>query len=176
MAKPKDLTNRTFGRLTAISITIERWNGKVVWFCKCSCGVGILVPSASLLCGNTRSCGCFKLQVARERGRSSATHGHTKNGRATPEWRLWHAIRNRCQNTNNRDFALYGGRGITVCDRWNDSFENFLADVGFKPAPNLSLDRINNNGNYEPGNVRWATVKQQINNRRPRSEWRKLHL
>jgi hypothetical protein len=70
-----------------------------------------------------------------------------------------------------RDFRLYGARGVIVCDRWRDSFENFLADVGFKPLPNLSLDRIDNSGNYEPGNVRWATQKEQINNRRPRSEW-----
>lgn len=170
MAHPKDLTGKQFTRLTALRRTDEKAGGKYLWICLCQCGREVLVASSSLLIGNTRSCGCLKLEMARKRGRASKTHGHTINGTATTEWRLWHAMRNRCQNPSNKDFKYWGARGIKVCDRWQ-TFENFLADVGLKPHPSLSLDRIDNDGNYEPGNVRWATAKQQVANRRPRSEW-----
>jgi len=97
-------------------------------------------------------------------GRAHTTHGHTRNGE-TPTYYIWCAMQRRCFNANTKDYPNYGGRGITVCDRWRQ-FENFLADMGERPQ-GLSIDRFpNNDGNYEPGNVRWATPKEQANNRR----------
>lgn len=98
-------------------------------------------------------------------GDQSKTHGMTY----TSEYTTWLSMKDRCLRTKNKKYKDYGGRGITVCERWRDSFENFLADMGRKPSANLSIDRINNDGNYEPGNCRWATQLEQVRNRRPRS-------
>lgn len=94
------------------------------------------------------------------------THGHAARGKRSPTWNAWRAMINRCTYPSQQSYPRYGGRGITICERWRDSFENFLADVGEKPGPEYSLGRIDNDGNYEPGNVRWETVDQQIGNRR----------
>lgn len=91
-------------------------------------------------------------------------HGDTRGGRISPEYRIWRGIKTRCLNPSDHSYPGYGGRGITICDRWRDSFEDFLADVGRRPSPKHSIDRINNDGSYEPGNVRWATpTEQQLN-------------
>lgn len=102
-------------------------------------------------------------------------HGHTSGGRS-PEFRCWLGMRIRCHYPNKREWKWYGGRGITVCERWRQSFENFLADMGPKPSPEHTLDRINNDGNYEPGNCRWATEDEQRANKRPRSVYPKRDL
>lgn len=152
------MIGRRFGRLTAMEPTEERVNRSVVWLCKCDCGQEKRVSRLCLVTGKVRSCGCLNRESAT---RTSTTHGMHD----TPEWHAWKDMKARCLNPNLANFHNYGGRGITVCERWL-RFENFIADVGRRPSPLHSLDRIDNDGNYEPGNVRWATAKQQSANKR----------
>lgn len=159
----RDLTGHRYGRWSVVSFS-GRLNAKhnCIWLCRCDCGNTGEVPSNNLRGGDSKSCGCWQ----RERVKAQAIHNETRRGLKTPEYRLFADIHQRCGNPNNPSWKHYGGRGIRVCERWN-SFSNFLADVGRRPTPDHSLDRYpNNNGNYEPGNVRWATREQQIKNRR----------
>lgn len=131
------------------------------WLCRCDCGVALTVDAANVKAGYTQSCGCLK----HERNVNqpySRTHGMNK----TPEHRAWSSMIQRCTNEKQDSFADYGGRGITVCERWLRSFEAFFINVGPRPSPAHTLDRKDTNGNYEPGNVRWATRAQQAQNRR----------
>lgn len=131
------------------------------WACKCDCGAVTNVSGRALGGGLTKSCGCLNSE---NRAKNRLTHG----GSYTPEFRAWAGMIYRCYNaTSNASFPDYGGRGIRVCDEWRDDFAAFLAHVGPRPSPKHSIDRYpNNDGNYEPGNVRWATREQQIANRR----------
>ena len=164
----KNLIGQVFGRLTVVKDSGERdpLRSYVLWLCKCSCGKRCLARSQVLLNGTKRSCGCLYAESLKTR-RNRLRHGEsTGDGRDTPEYHAWQGLKGRCLNPSNEDFAHYGGRGIKVCARWQSSYENFLADMGRKPSPEHSLDRINNDGNYEPGNCRWATYTEQNNNRR----------
>lgn len=158
-AKRIELEGQRFGRLTVIEpaekIKGRQWQYRVV----CDCGTERIIFGTNLRSGYTTSCGCLRRE---ETGKRFATHGHS-NPR-TPTYTSWMSMRMRCNNPNAPKYSIYGGRGITICDHW-DSFENFLADMGERPE-GTTLDRVNPDGNYEPANCRWATVKEQNNNKR----------
>jgi hypothetical protein len=158
----KDLTDKVFGRLTVLgySKTIGK---RAYWNCLCSCGNTTEVQSQQLTCDKTKSCGCLNIEKIIAR---STKHSQSIRGSISPEYKSYFAMKNRCYNQNATQYKNWGGRGIKVCDRWLSSFENFLEDMGKKPSAKHSLDRINNNGNYEPNNCRWATNLEQNENKR----------
>jgi hypothetical protein len=138
MPKPIDITHQKFGRLTAIRMTVKGSRGGrgQRWLFRCDCGNEIEVDKHHVTRGATRSCGCLNMEMRIER---STTHGHSRRGKTSPEYKVWNAIRQRCSNPNNLAWEDYGGRGIAVCDPWND-FEIFLADMGPKPSPRHEID------------------------------------
>lgn len=160
MTNPRVVSGQAFGRLTAIEkVGTDKW-GSPRWLCACSCGREHVVAAGNLKGGQIRSCGCARREATIVNGRRNRRHGDWK----AVEYRAWGGMLSRCRNSRNPSYPNYGGRGISVCARWL-VYENFIADVGRRPSAGHSIDRINVNGNYEPGNVRWATVGEQNRNR-----------
>ena len=156
----KNLAGQTFESLSVLSISHKDSRGAYWWNCRCICGKIYPILGDCLRNGRTKSCGC----VGRQKQKKAVT-AHGMHG--TPEYMVWIAMKGRCINPKNENWKSYGGRGITVCGRWLKSFADFLADMGKRPSSLHSIDRKNNDGNYEPSNCRWATKSEQRLNQRP---------
>lgn len=157
-----DLTGTRFGRITVLGFH-SRAGKFITWYCRCDCGKETVVHGGNLKSGHTRSCGCLEIEV-RSKG-TMFRHGASANDKETPEFVVWKKIRERCLSQACPAYADYGGRGIGMCQSWQDDFTNFLNDMGPRP-PGTSIDRINNDLGYFKENCRWATQIQQANNKR----------
>jgi hypothetical protein len=153
-----------YGQLTVLSEAEPGSDGRRTVLCQCDCGIQKPIRAKDLLAGNYISCGCVRRQ--RLHDGMQRTHGHFEERTGSDVYTSWNNAKNRCYNQKDKSYDDYGGRGIKMCDRWRNSFEAFLEDMGARPSHDHSLDRINNDGDYEPGNCRWATKSEQNGNRR----------
>lgn len=153
-----------FGRLTVVGLSSRRNQGQACWECRCDCGNLTTVISGNLRRGITKSCGCLYREF--HKSGSQLVHGGSRKKHRTPEYRAWINMRQRCYDPKHISYKYYGALGVTVAPEWHRDFPAFLTHVGPRPTPKHSIDRINPWGNYEPGNIRWATKREQVLNQR----------
>ena len=155
MPRLKDITGKKFNKMTVIERAENAKQGQARWLCRCECGAERIVAGYNLTRGSVKSCGCLKKARMTKHGLSSH-----------PMYSIWKAMKKRCNNKNDKKYLDYGGRGIIVCREWMESFESFYFDMKDSYYLGLTIDRINNDGNYEPKNCKWSTRKEQCNNKR----------
>lgn len=161
MPRFRNLTGQRFGRLKATAPKRVQRNSRtrIYWRCVCDCGRSTLVAASNLTNGNVRSCGCLPIP-------GNFKHGHARKGAIRPEYHVWQGIKKRCMNRHANNWKDYGKRGIAVCKRWLQSFDNFWKDMGPRPSPQHTLGRLNNDGDYKKSNCAWQLPEEQANNTR----------
>jgi hypothetical protein len=163
MSNFEDLTGMKFGKLTVVNFSDVKKFSNLCWLCKCDCGEEVIVRATYLKNGRSTSCGCLRGEFMKNNAYLfNATHRDSKS----VEYHTWHGIKERCYNQNSEQYCNYGGRGIDVSDEWLCSYEQFLQDMGRRPSKNHSIERINNDKGYSKDNCKWATTKEQANNKR----------